>query len=202
MKIDLREKLTPAKKSAITRLYSKVEKFDSPEFKPIRVKRSTDTGERVRVKNTVFVATEKADIVRYNPRSETITKITYGKGTIKRNVAPLAPKPQNLEKAFHEFKQREKKGKKKGQRRYFMVRKAGASGTAGEGLRFTDLETLKVYTQSFRQRFLYGDGSRIGEIQRLRNKGMRAKDAEKEARRNAADIIEDWYIAEYEVEKE
>ncbi|MGH8678165.1 MAG: hypothetical protein ACREUQ_07435 [Burkholderiales bacterium] len=156
------------------------------------MKKGTNTGARPRIKNTAFVSREGATSVTIK-RGEVVKTWKGKKGKIlKRTTQPLAPKPEKFGDAFKRFK---KTRAKKGKRRFMMVRRAGAAGQTG-GAQFTDLSTLEHYKEATSAQI------EAKETDRLMRQGMGLRAARKKAKELAADVVDSWYVADYEEDAE
>jgi hypothetical protein len=185
---DLRKKFSAGQKSAITKLWSATEKIHGRDIVPIKVSKSTDSGHRFRIKNTVFVSRDGAESVRYSKRTGTITKTIRQKGAKKIIRAPMSPRPEHIPTAFARLKPNEA----------IYIRSADAGGLTQPAIAYTDLQSADRYLANFQ-------GSKYAEeFNRLRAAGVPPKKAEKQALKNVQTIVEGWYASrvEYETEEE
>lgn len=171
---DLRGKLTPAKKSAITKQWNATSTVHglarNGELKVIRVSKGTQTGNRFRIGNSVFVNRDGADRVTYNKKTGNIVKTTVQRGSIKTVRAPLNPKPENINEVFS--------GLKDGEALY--IRSAQGKGLTSPATRVEDVKAFEVYLQQRIEQIM-------SQVQRTQGK------TETQARKYAKEIIESFY---------
>lgn len=197
--LDLRRSKTGAfnarEKSTITRAWKRVEPITA-NFKDweksiatVRVKKGTDTGNRLRVKNTVFVARDGAKSVRVTGKGKNarIVWTIPQQGSVKRVRAPLNPQPGNIERDLARLKKNQTA----------MIRSAAGKGIT-PGASSYDAKTFQTYkqmriaaiTEAYRKPGKNRDGTP--------RKKMNKRDAQKLARA----IVNEWYVSEVEYDDE
>jgi hypothetical protein len=197
--IDLRRSKTGAfsasEKRTITRLWNSTAPVhqgttDSAKFtavKAIKVKKSDNTGNRMRVKDIIFVATDGAQRVRLNRKTKTITKSIKRKGSRTIIRAPLNPKAQDLSEAFAKLSKNQTG----------MIRSATGKGIVGGGVAY-DKNTFQNYA-AWRLSAIEADYRKPG---RNRDGSERKALSARAAKKKARQVLEDWYIQEVTDENE
>jgi hypothetical protein len=151
----------------------------------IKVSRRTDTANRLRHGNVVFVAREGADRVQYSKSAGTIIKTYRQRGSKKTMRAPIAPRPEDIPEHFRNLKRGQK----------LMIRNANARGLTPGATTITDLGAFQTYAAMFRSKFTFWAERKIAR------EGLNKKAAAREMRRaerKASEIIDSFYSVEIE----
>jgi hypothetical protein len=177
--VDLRRSkagaFTAREKSKISRLWKATEPVHNLDVKVIRVKKSTKTGNRMRVKNSVFVAREGAQRITWNKKTGTIVKTIKQNGSVKRIRAPMNPRPEDAQAHFDKLKKNQTG----------MLRSSTGKGITEGGYRY-DRKTWSLYAQE-----------RFNQIMvQKKRQGMKSREAKKYAQQ----ILDSWYVVEIEEE--